>query len=38
VRGIVQIDADAVFTLADQRTRVPIHERIMVNTGGSVQT
>lgn len=38
VRGVVQIDADAVFTLADQRTRVPMHERIMVSTGGSIQT
>jgi hypothetical protein len=38
VRGVIEITADAVFLLADQRTRVPLHEVILVNSGGSIQT
>ena len=38
VRGVMTIGIDAKFVLDDQRRRVPIHERIIVETGGSIQS
>lgn len=38
VRAIATIDAEAVFQLEDQRTRVPIHETMQISLGGSIQT
>lgn len=38
VRGVVSIDSNAVFQLEDQRTRVPLHENLQINVGGSIQT
>lgn len=38
IRSVITIDADAVFQLDDQRTRVPIHETLQISLGGSIQT
>ena len=37
-RGVITITADATYESEDQRTRVPIHEVIMVQNGGSIIT
>lgn len=34
IRGVITITADAFYRSDDQRTRVPIHEVILVQSGG----
>lgn len=37
IRGIVTIEADGLASIDDLRERVPFHEVIQVQTGGSIQ-
>lgn len=37
IRGIVTIEVDADYQEADQLDRMPIHERIEISVGGSIQ-